>query len=321
MKVLAYLHAYPPYHNAGAEWMLKAMFDYFLTKGAQCAVVSRNLPDGEFEGVKTIQLRKHPSDGNFEQILNLYSEYDIIYTHLDCTGDAIQTHDKMKKKPLYWVCHNSHVYPAMKYRTGRYNVVYNTHWLKEKMNYDQSSLICYPPVYTANYSLNSNTKEYITLLNCNEAKGGKVLIELAKAMPDRKFMGVIGHYGVQEEANLPNLIYKRNTPNVREEVYAKSSIVIMPSSYESFGRVAMEAYSAGIPVIAHPTEGLTESMGEGGLFANRHDVAGWKHWISQLDNKEFYQKQSEYGLKRAKQTEDITLTQLESLYQNMTEKL
>ncbi|MFZ4156354.1 glycosyltransferase [Streptomyces pseudogriseolus] len=56
----------------------------------------------------------------------------------------------------------------------------------------------------------------------------------------------------------------------------------MPSLYESWGRVAIEAFASGIPVIAHPTPGLVESLGDAGIFAYRDDLGAWIHALHAL---------------------------------------
>ncbi|MFE2879219.1 hypothetical protein ACFXG6_32815 [Streptomyces roseus] len=40
-------------------------------------------------------------------------------------------------------------------------------------------------------------------------------------------------------------------------------------------RVAVQAFSSGIPVIAHPTLGLIESLGSAGIYAYRDDLNAW----------------------------------------------
>ncbi|MEU6394827.1 glycosyltransferase family 4 protein [Streptomyces sp. NPDC046939] len=69
---------------------------------------------------------------------------------------------------------------------------------------------------------------------------------------------------------------------MRETVYARTRVVLMPSIYESWGRVAIEACASGIPVIAHPTPGLVEALGEAGIFAYRDDLNAWTDALNHL---------------------------------------
>jgi glycosyltransferase involved in cell wall biosynthesis len=127
----------------------------------------------------------------------------------------------------------------------------------------------------------------------NEAKGGKLFWELARVMPDKQFLGVKGAYGEQIgfARKLDNVTILENTPNI-QEVYAKTNILLVPSHYESWGRVAIEASCSGIPVIAAPTPGLTESLGESGIFADPNSVAEWVEAIRSLDDDKIYKKKS-----------------------------
>ena len=56
----------------------------------------------------------------------------------------------------------------------------------------------------------------------------------------------------------------------------------MPSDYESWGMVGVEAMHSGIPVIAHPTPGLRESLADAGTFIDRGDVDAWEAAIRRL---------------------------------------
>ena len=66
----------------------------------------------------------------------------------------------------------------------------------------------------------------------------------------------------------------------------------MPSLYESYGRTAVEALVSGIPVIASPTPGLKESLGDAGIFCDAEKPEQWVEAIKSLDDPERYKAQS-----------------------------
>jgi glycosyltransferase involved in cell wall biosynthesis len=91
-----------------------------------------------------------------------------------------------------------------------------------------------------------------------------------------------------------------NTPYI-QSVYAKTDILLVPSKEESWGRVAVEAMSSGIPVIAHPTPGLLESCHSAGIFCDRNNISAWVKEIRRLKNDAAWRKEvSEKCLARAK---------------------
>jgi glycosyltransferase involved in cell wall biosynthesis len=87
----------------------------------------------------------------------------------------------------------------------------------------------------------------------------------------------------------------------------------MPSSYESWGRVAMEAACSGIPVIAAPTPGLKESLDYAGIFAKHDDVADWVEAIRFLDDPKNYERYSKLTKKRAREVAEKFEKQMETL--------
>jgi glycosyltransferase involved in cell wall biosynthesis len=88
----------------------------------------------------------------------------------------------------------------------------------------------------------------------------------------------------------------------------------MPSKEESWGRVAIEAMSSGIPVIATPTPGLLESCGSAGIFCKRDDIGSWVREIRRLKtDTEYYKSVSEKCFDRAKELDPLSqLTQMEA---------
>jgi len=99
---------------------------------------------------------------------------------------------------------------------------------------------------------------------------------------------------------IPNLSYLPNTPDIRS-VYSQTGILIIPSEYESWGRVGVEAMASGIPVIAHPTEGLKESLSYAGLYCDREKVEDWVEMIRALDNPDFRREVSDKCLQRSRE--------------------
>lgn len=160
-------------------------------------------------------------------------------------------------------------------------------------------MICYPQVDPERFR--TTPGDLITLVNLLPQKGGEVLDQLARYLPERRFLGVEGGYNqpLQVEISRPNVEIIPNTPHMRDRVYARTRILLMPSLHESWGMVGVEAMCSGIPVIAHPTPGLLESLGDAGIFAHRDDLDAWIDCIEALDKPNVYRRQSQRALKRA----------------------
>src|SRR5262249_16718421 len=119
----------------------------------------------------------------------------------------------------------------------------------------------------------------ITLSNLWENKGPDTFYAMADAFPNEQFLGVRGGYADKDQdiRNRPNVTIRDNVNDFRR-VLRDTKIMLMPSHYESFGRVAIEAAASGIPTIASPTPGLKEALGPDGYYASTLD-----EWESQLE--------------------------------------
>lgn len=69
---------------------------------------------------------------------------------------------------------------------------------------------------------------------------------------------------------------------MRDDVWSRTKVLLIPSNYETYGMVGVEAIASGIPTIAHPTDGLCESLGDAGWFIPRDDVDEWQRVIELL---------------------------------------
>ena len=298
MKVLAHVHGYPPTHNAGAEWMLHTMLRDLARKGHEVTVLTGAgrlgwFYGGYFEGVLI------RAEGSAERILRHYQWADVVVTHLDRTQEACEN-ALATERPLVHIVHN----PWTLQRWGvdptrTAAVVFNSKWLQAEVAWPGHQVVIPPPVTPEDYRVEP-AGDCITLLNCNQNKGAPLFYELARRMPDHRFLGVLGAYEHQvwPEAPLRNLQLLHHTQDPRW-VYSLTRVLVMPSAFESWGRTAIEAASSGIPTVAHPTPGLQEALGSSGIFCDRDDPEAWVAALRALDDQGHYCQCSEKARKRS----------------------
>lgn len=299
MNLLAEIHGYPPHHNSGAEWMAHHIFRYLSKKGFNVVVLLNfNSYLGKIDEAYTFEGVKVVSDVDWQQ---WYKWADIVFTHLDKTGKAYNRCRDFKK-PLFHLIHNNYKNVVVENQNGIDQfAIYNTQWVrddrKEHHKCIHGSRIVHPPVYVKDYETR-HINNYITLINLNPNKGGDFLIQLAKELPEKKFMGVYGSYGEQQvDFKQKNIHYLLNGDIMR--VYKRTRVLLMPSWYESYGRTAIEAAASGIPVICNETPGLREALGDAGIYCDRKNIKEWVFAIKMLDYEPEYQKQSDIVRKRA----------------------
>jgi len=85
---------------------------------------------------------------------------------------------------------------------------------------------------------------------------------------------------------------------------ASADLLLLPSSQESFGLVALEAMSYGVPVISTKVGGIPEVVEDGktGYLSEPGDISAMaKHAIELLSDADLYQKMSDASRKRARE--------------------
>jgi glycosyltransferase involved in cell wall biosynthesis len=216
---------------------------------------------------------------------------DVIVTHLENSERALIL-GKMHQLPVVVIAHNNHRETVDAIRQLPELVVYNTEWMREDVVRQLArlkpgrpvphSITVRPPVIAEEYRVKPGTA--VTLINLCRDKGSETFYRLAERFPDRPFLGVTGGYGKQDVRDLSNVEIIEHVPGheMPERVYARTKVLLVPSAYESYGRVAIEAASSGIPVIAHPTPGLREALGDAGQFADRADIDAWTERLRRL---------------------------------------
>ncbi|MEU4154696.1 glycosyltransferase family 4 protein [Streptomyces antimycoticus] len=290
MRVIARLHGYPPRHNAGAEWMVHSMLRALVARGHEVQVwLSRYSGGGQsydLDGVHVVPLQARLD------FATAVRTADVLVSHLE-NVPSTSALARGYGKPVVAICHNTHRTTFRDAASGGVALaILNSQWMAREAElfyaeYPKAirpdrTLIVRPPVFADEYRTKPGRK--VTLVNCNKEKGGQVLETLARRMPDTEFLAVAGAYGEQILPDLPNVEVLQQVPGslMRETVYARTRVLLMPSVYESWGRAGVEALASGIPVVAHPTPGLCESLGEAGIFVNRTDVDGYEAVLRKL---------------------------------------
>ena len=307
MNILSYSHAYPGSgHNGGAETTLHDIMRLLrLDKHTTTALLSKPHPDGSgsyvLDGVK-VQAFSSKKDPEY-----MIHALDLMISHLECAARTGMLSRAAGKKSIQ-LLHNDQDYcytSAEKYSDG---LIYNTNWIVSKYKGIKAArqfAVLHPPVDPARYAVET-TREYITIVNLTIGtshrlaydKGGLTFYELAARFPDEKFLGVKGGYGDQyvPEELPPNVTILEHTNNILD-VYRRSKVILTPSSYESYGRVAVEAACSGIPAIMTETEGTREAMGYSANFCEFGNYDQWEDTLGYVLKS--YDHASKCALERA----------------------
>lgn len=305
MKILCSIHLYPPVHNCGAEYYIHYLNKHLISKGHDVRVL---LWQANHYRINSVYVHDavdvFPPDHNMPETLFMWA--DVVMTHLDYTQQTIGL-ARIFKKPVVHLIHNYSVYDCIKFADRPQYIVYNSEAAKEKLNYDHEGIVIHPSCDWRIYDTNKETigNKYITLINLDGNKGGAILKEIAKRMPHKKFLGVMGSYSEpasegQHTDQPENVTVVPNTPAIMQ-YYEQTRVLIMPSKFESWGRTATEAMCSGIPVICNPTPGLKENCAYAGIYVDRDDINGWVKAIESLDNEKEYKKWSKKAKARSRE--------------------
>lgn len=319
MRVLAMAHQWIPEHNAGAEVMLHAMLRALVLRGHVVDVcLSRQVGEQTVLDGVWLWPGRDPK--------TLLADADVIVTHLENTP-AASLLGRWNHIPVVHVLHNTmQITKDWAIAGSPTLLVANSEWmladyaaaLGHVMSTAPKAIVCRPPVQARAYATTPGDR--VTLINLRPmerspggmlmGKGSEVFWALAQRMPDVGFLGVRGGYGGQDVRDLPNVEVLDHVPHhaMRDQVYGRTRVLLMPSSYESWGRTAVEAYASGIPVIAHPTPGLVEACGDAGIFCDREDLDAWETALRRLAWPDLYASASAAALERSAQldpTEDL----------------
>ncbi|MFE3202254.1 glycosyltransferase family 4 protein [Embleya sp. NPDC059237] len=309
LRIVARMGQYPPAHNAGGEIATHAMLRALVARGHDVSVWLARYGTAtrpyEVDGVRVVPVQaREDFDAALRRSHAVLGQYELV--------PATRALANGYGKPLIVPVHTSRQPTLRNLVAGTTALaVHNSQWVMHEADAllaeradatrPNASIVVRPPVLAADYATTPGDR--VTLVNRCYEKGGTVLRALAERMPDTRFLAVTGAYGEQVDytglSNVDVIDQVSGASAMRDLVYARSRIVLMPSTYESWGRVAVEAMASGIPVIASPTPGLREALGGAGAFADPADVDAWETELRRLEEPAAWEAASARALARS----------------------
>jgi glycosyltransferase involved in cell wall biosynthesis len=324
LNIVAWVDRYPPWRGclAGGEMALHGILRPLADRGHTVRVATHSHPGGgpvDFDGIPV-----HPE----ADIAGLLDGADVIVSHLLWTKHAVQASAR-GQIPLVYLFHND--FTIEHWRLATYNVtgvVYNTDWIRSSITgkhplwCDVPAVVVRPPIDLDRYHVDPHVhdlgcdREYVTLVNPNQGKGGPLFYRMAEARPDMRFLAVEGAYGQQirpRRGRHRNVAWQPQTTDMTGDVYARTRVLVVPSEYESFGRVAAEAAACGCLVIASDTPGLREALGPGGLYAPAGKLDRWLAWLDAMTDREVYLSAQDAQADHVQALADAGVAELDAL--------
>lgn len=282
MRVMAMIPDYPP-RGVGSWVMTHNLLRALVDRGHEADVVL-SAADGDPYELDGVRVWPHVDKSDPFRFID---DVHVLVAHVESAGRALAL-GELRGVPVVQVAHNAGAFTeaALRKRPASLTVFNSRHVADKLSGLCGRSIIIPPPVHVADYE--TTPGDAVTLINLSEDKGAEVFYALAERFPDRRFVGVRGGYGVQVTPHgpddLPNVEILGHVPpsEMRDRVYARTRILLMPSAHESWGRTGVEAMTSGIPVIASDLPGLRESLGDAGVFCDRDDLEGWEQELRLL---------------------------------------
>ena len=293
------MHSYVPNVRAGAEITAHALNVQLVRSGWRVVVVLPDFQMADIDGVECI--RYDPADPFVQET---FKAADVICCQNYEAQKAIRELESYGKPIVFFMHIDKEKSDVLMQRFAvPVAVVYNSMTQKDQNPTVHESTVVRPYIPYDAFAPRERDLPLgpVTLLNVNENKGGKVLVELARRMRDVPFVGVRGAYSTQVAEESPNLTYKPLAEDPRP-YYEAAGIYIMPSKSESWGRAALEAMSVGVPVIASTAHGIREATaGACAAYCRPDDVGCYEETIRRLrSDQEFYRDAVRRGKERVR---------------------
>lgn len=172
--------------------------------------------------------------------------------------------------------------------------------------------------------LNSQLKsDYLMCMigSFTEQKNHLFILDVLKLLPNKFKLVLLGEGPLEKlinikinELNLKNRVQVMGFQKDVASIIKACDLVVIPSKWEGFGLIAVEAMACGKPVICNDVPGLSEVVGEAGLRIESGNVEMFKDGILQIAS-EINGKTSEVD--RYKQANKFDIEKMKQNYCNI----
>jgi hypothetical protein len=260
-RVHAFTISFPPRRFIGSELMTARLLGELRRAGHDVSVaVGDGNGDWNWEEI--------PVSGN---ALKDPPGADVLVVHAGCSWRGVEQRARTGAG-LVMICHNTS--PAVVDDLAGAQpdlVVVNSQTMADDL--DVNALVVNPPAPPLH---DPALGDLVTTLSLNKLKGGEQFWDLARKAPFLDFLAIEGGYGAQVRGDVDNVTVLKHVPHDRlgETVWARTGVFLQLAESESWGMAAAEAIAHGIPVIAHPTPGIVENLGDAAVYVDRDDIEG-----------------------------------------------
>src|SRR6188768_1013759 len=148
--IAAYIHAYVPDHNAGAETTVHDLLRHWVAQGNRAVVVLKERRDSKpnqyiIDGVEVVQA--------VDKIgaLHWLPKADLTLSHLECSPRAAFISQRWRVPHAQYI-HNSYDLTKGYLASGVALAIYNTEWMKQQhKQFRGNSIVVHPPVDPTKY--------------------------------------------------------------------------------------------------------------------------------------------------------------------------
>ncbi len=178
--------------------------------------------------------------------------------------------------------------------------------------------------FTHNPILDPNTVKLVMVAAFRPQKDQDTVVRAMKLLPENVKLILAGDgerrpvvTKLSEDLGLKDRVTFTGNSNIISEILMSCNIVVLSSHWEGFGLAAVEGLAAGRPIVASNVAGLSDIVGDAGLFFEKENEKELAAKVMELvENKELYADLSAKALARAKLFDiDITAKKYLELYE------